>query len=453
MSQSRNIAFRNVGRQKKRSFLLGGAIAFGFFVITTVGALTGGLMEIVKENFTHTFGGHIYISGSEVNDREKEISYIPHRRELDQALEPFKEDIETINLRSRARGELVFGSKVFTTNVIGINYHNERDFVKNIILTSGSLDRLGEGNTILLPQEAAKKLNVQEGESVLFKMSTITGQRNVADLLVIGIIQNQEGLGTSSAYMGLENLNSYMGMNMSSFQTMNIYLRNIDELDTLGEKIYASIDSLAVTDLDFPSEESTEGEESLETQRNNMMRMMGMGSPRSIEDEQSWAGTKYALTTLNDVTSQLVQILSIIQGLGFAVFIIIMVITMVGIMNSYRMVMIERTQEIGTMRAIGLQKGSIRGIFLWESFYIAVGGAIAGFLLSLLAMSIFGFINFGTSGAFALFLNKGSLNFVLDPLLFSRDLLLVVALTLLAVLFPANAAAKLEPAQALRTSY
>jgi putative ABC transport system permease protein len=452
-SQSRSIAYRNVGRQKKRSFLLGGAIAFGFFVITTVGALTGGLLDIVKENFTHTFGGHIYISGSEVNERGREISYIPDRRELDQALVPFADEMTAVNLRSRARGELVFGSKVFTTGVIGVNYANEENFVDNLILYAGSLDDLYKPDTIILPREAADKLNIEAGENILFKLDTITGQRNVADLTVIAIVQNQEGLGTSSGYMNLESLNVYMGMESQSFQTMNIFLRDIDDLDALGDRIYTAIDQSSVTDLDFAQEDLDEGEASLEDQRNSMMRMMGMGSPRSVDEDQSWVGTRYGLTTLNDVTSQLVEILNIIQWLGLIVFIVIMLITMVGVMNSYRMVMIERTQEIGTMRAIGLQKESIRGIFLWESFFIAVGGAIAGFVLSLITMGVLGLVNFGTEGAFALFLNKGSLNFVLDPLLFSRDLIMVVALTLLAVLLPANAAAKLEPAQALRTSY
>ena len=41
------------------------------------------------------------------------------------------------------------------------------------------------------------------------------------------------------------------------------------------------------------------------------------------------------------------------KTIGLAIFIILLVITMVGITNTFRMIMIERTQEIGTMRPLG----------------------------------------------------------------------------------------------------
>ena len=58
------ISMRNITRQKKRSFLLGGAIAFGIFIIITIGSFTTGMTETLKENFTSIMGGHIYILGT-----------------------------------------------------------------------------------------------------------------------------------------------------------------------------------------------------------------------------------------------------------------------------------------------------------------------------------------------------------------------------------------------------
>ena len=53
MNHSVRIAFRNLNRQKKRSFLLGGAIAFGILIVTLVNMFTGGLMENVQDNFAY----------------------------------------------------------------------------------------------------------------------------------------------------------------------------------------------------------------------------------------------------------------------------------------------------------------------------------------------------------------------------------------------------------------
>ena len=63
------IAFRNTVRQKKRSYLLGGAIAFGFLIITLLNGFTSGLVVSVKENFSGIFGGHIFITGEEITER------------------------------------------------------------------------------------------------------------------------------------------------------------------------------------------------------------------------------------------------------------------------------------------------------------------------------------------------------------------------------------------------
>ena len=45
---SLRIAFRNLSRQKKRSFLLGGAIAFGIMIITLVNSIGHVLAESVS---------------------------------------------------------------------------------------------------------------------------------------------------------------------------------------------------------------------------------------------------------------------------------------------------------------------------------------------------------------------------------------------------------------------
>ena len=58
-------------------------------------------------------------------------------------------------------------------------------------------------------------------------------------------------------------------------------------------------------------------------------------------------------------------------------FVVILIIITVGIINSYRMVMMERTAEIGTMRAMGVQREGVRNIFLWEALFVALGVRLA----------------------------------------------------------------------------
>ncbi|MQY77227.1 MAG: FtsX-like permease family protein [Spirochaeta sp.] len=75
-----------------------------------------------------------------------------------------------------------------------------------------------------------------------------------------------------------------------------------------------------------------------------------------------------------------ILIITLLNGFtaGLVVFILLLVITMVGITNTFRMIMLERTREIGTMRALGMQRGSVRNIFLSEALFIAIGALYAG---------------------------------------------------------------------------
>ena len=70
------VAFRNISRQKKRSFLLAGAIAFGMMIITLMNALTGGAVINIRDNFSHALGGHVFITGREWTDAGQMIMKI-----------------------------------------------------------------------------------------------------------------------------------------------------------------------------------------------------------------------------------------------------------------------------------------------------------------------------------------------------------------------------------------
>ena len=74
--QSLRIAYRNVLRGGRRSVLLGGAIAFGFFIFALLNGFTGGMVDTVSQNLSSSLGGHLYVSGSEVSEGGSEVSVV-----------------------------------------------------------------------------------------------------------------------------------------------------------------------------------------------------------------------------------------------------------------------------------------------------------------------------------------------------------------------------------------
>jgi ABC-type antimicrobial peptide transport system permease subunit len=129
-----------------------------------------------------------------------------------------------------------------------------------------------------------------------------------------------------------------------------------------------------------------------------------------------------------------------LQTLAAAVSLIGLLAGALGTMNTMLMSVLERTREIGTLRALGWRKRQVLGLILQESLALSLVGGLAGLLLG--------------AGLVALLDLSPALEGVLVGRLTVRALAtgLVVALVLGGIggLYPAWRAARLQPAEALR---
>jgi putative ABC transport system permease protein len=79
---------------------------------------------------------------------------------------------------------------------------------------------------------------------------------------------------------------------------------------------------------------------------------------------------------LADAEAQIDQLLAIFSALlGLAI-----IIAVLGITNTLALSIIERTHEIGLLRAIGMVRRQVRRMIRWEAVIIAVFGAILGIM-------------------------------------------------------------------------
>jgi ABC-type lipoprotein release transport system permease subunit len=134
-------------------------------------------------------------------------------------------------------------------------------------------------------------------------------------------------------------------------------------------------------------------------------------------------------------------------------YLIILAITATVIINTLIMAVYERTREIGILSAIGMRSRSIMGVFFIESAILAFGGIIVGWILGGMVvayMTNFGFYigNFGLTG----FTTGDTIHAYLtfSAAISMTSLTLIVAL--LAAIYPAWLAARMEPVDALRNA-
>jgi len=102
---------------------------------------------------------------------------------------------------------------------------------------------------------------------------------------------------------------------------------------------------------------------------------------------EDWVGQKLDLTTWRDEVNFLTWILRAIDSVSFLLISILVVIIAIGIMNAMWISVRERTNEIGTVRALGMGKSRVLLMFMTEALLLGFGstslGAILGALLSL----------------------------------------------------------------------
>jgi putative ABC transport system permease protein len=160
---------------------------------------------------------------------------------------------------------------------------------------------------------------------------------------------------------------------------------------------------------------------------------------------------KLVVIDLNDQLAGMRGVFGTIKAISVLVLIILLAVIMVGLNNTYRIIVWERNREIGTMRALGMQRGTVSWLFLLEALFLALFGVIVGMVLAVGILMLIAVFTFAP-GDFSIFLNKNHLTWSFDVVQLVITVVLVALLTLLAARAPARKAGKVEPAVALRTT-
>jgi len=199
-----------------------------------------------------------------------------------------------------------------------------------------------------------------------------------------------------------------------------------DTLEDVGEEKFDSI-TIKAENADDVEEIMAEAEQKLLISRHltESKKDFRINSPKSMQE------------TITSVTQTMSLFLEAIAAVS-------LLVGGVSIANTMFTSVLEKTREIGIMKAIGAKNGDIMMIFLLNSAIIGLVGGILGIclgsaislLLPLLGMQLMGM--------------GGEMTTVITPLLLMFAVLLAMGIAMAAGVIPAYRASKLKPVDALR---
>jgi putative ABC transport system permease protein len=159
------------------------------------------------------------------------------------------------------------------------------------------------------------------------------------------------------------------------------------------------------------------------------------------------AGFAVEILTWQDLSDFYNQVHGMFDMIFGFIFSIVLTVVLMSVANSMGMTVIERTREIGTLRAIGLKRSGVIQLFTMESMLLTMIGCVTGLVISLL-------VRWGVNVAHITYVPPNSVSPV--PLLVDLDVgrtiftfILMGIVGTLAAYMPARRAAKKDIIDAL----
>jgi putative ABC transport system permease protein len=423
------LGIRNLTRQKRRFALLIASVGLGFLIITVMTAVSGGMTRSINLSAARHYAGHLFVLG-----HQKVPYYTPVIRDdraLIEAVEAADIDPRLVVRRTNyfERGMLYFaGSSARQKRITGVDWSVEKEIFRRMDFVSGGVDNLAGSNGILISEPIAETLNVRVGDDVLVQVETVSGQRNTGVFVLRGIFRDSSIFGYYSSFVDLSRLNRLIGLGDDEYTVLGLYLDDLRNAESAAQRLHRELSSRVRM---FPP---------VDTQPDLWAHL-----------DTQWDGVKYAVLTLDGYLYQVRDLLSAFDAAAYFLLLLVVGIVMVGITATYRVIVFERTREIGTMRVLGLSRGGVVALFLVEALLLALTAMLIGAIGAVIAISGLACLSFDWIPGFDIFMERGHIAPFLPPRLAILNVVIICALTLAAAWAPSRSAGRVDPAVALRT--
>jgi putative ABC transport system permease protein len=423
------IAFRNLMQHRIRSGLIALVIAGVSTLMIALTGVTTGMKDTLILSATTLMSGHVNVAGFFKSTTSQAAPVVTEYQKILDIVKAEVPELDYAVHRGRGFAKLISDSASMQTVIGAIDIKAERGFRQVIVLKSGNLDDLARPDALLLFEEQANKLGVKVGDKLTFAAPTPRGTNNTIDVTVVAIATNLGLISSFSSYVNEDALRKLYQLNEESTGALQLYLKDVKDVPKVQERLRKSLAAHGYTMMDPDP-------------RPFFVKFQAVNN-------EDWTGQKLDVTTWEEETS-FVQFFVLILTVSFTVVIFLLVVIIgVGIMNVMWIAIRERTREIGTLRAVGMQRSSVLWMFLVEGFLTGVLGTVPGVLVGLGAAALINGAHIHLpKGAQLMLMND---HLVVTPSLFWAvfSVAFITGIITVISIFPSFRAAQLKPITAM----
>lgn len=331
------LGLRNLTRQKRRNIITAMVIAYAFFAYLLVDSMMNGMEEMSFENIRDLETGNIQIVHSDYWEEREELP-LENLVYLDQDVE---ESLKNINGLSGISPELRFvanlNNGIDELPILGLGMNPDRYqevFTTGEYLVDGSMFSLGE-NKAVIGEKTAQLMDLKINDYITLLVRTKEDTFNTIDVEIAGILNTPNPMVNSGTVfvpldIAQQALNVENSVSLIAVKVKPGYEENITE--TLNQNF----------------------------KRKNL-------NLKAYSWRES-AATVIALSTAKKA------------GIG-VILLVVLLIGIIGIINNVILSALERTEEIGMMKALGMKEMEIVSVFMVEATGIGIMGGLIGCLL------------------------------------------------------------------------
>jgi putative ABC transport system permease protein len=427
-----NIALRSLIQHSRRTLFLGTAIGAVTALLILLNGLSTGIRETMIDTATTLSSGHLNVGGFfKITSGQAAPVVTDYRRALDVATKSLPEMAFAVE-RGRGWAKLVSDTGSMQVGLGGIDIRQEPRFPQVLQITSGKLDDLAEPGTILIFENQAEKLNVKIGDALTISAPTTRGANNTIDVRVVAIARGIGLLSMWNTYIPMASLRTLYQLNQNATGVIQIMLQDkyVPRIPELAARLRTDLEKAGFRIM-------------TPDPRAFWMKFQSVA-------REDWTGQKLDVTSWEDELSFMMWTLQALQGLTGILITILVAIVVIGIMNTMWIAIRERTREIGTLRAIGMQRGGVLWMFLLESLMLGFFGTAVGAAMGVAVATGLNALHIHVPISVQLFLMSDHLHLAIHPGLIVRSMLAITAITGIAALYPSLRAARLKPVTAMQ---